>query len=115
MSDRREYYRQWRLANLEKARASYRRWRAANPEKARAIHRVAMRRLYSQDTWHRARHLVRCAANGALKVGKLSRKPCEVCGAHFTEFHHDDYLKPLEVRHLCTAHHREEHQQRKKT
>lgn len=42
----------------------------------------------------------------ALRIGKLKRGLCEVCGDKDTEAHHDDYSKPLEVRWLCYTHHR---------
>jgi len=41
--------------------------------------------------------------------GKITRKPCEVCGSGDSQKHHDDYSKPLEVRWLCRAHHLELH------
>ena len=41
----------------------------------------------------------------AIKKGKLTRQPCEKCGAEKTDAHHDDYAKPLEVRWLCRSHH----------
>ncbi len=37
----------------------------------------------------------------ALATGKLVRLPCESCGRAPARAHHDDYLKPLEVRWLC--------------
>lgn len=45
------------------------------------------------------------AVAAAVKDGRLTRLPCEVCGAQPAEAHHDDYLKPLDVRWLCSAHH----------
>lgn len=42
---------------------------------------------------------------------KLKPQPCEICGAHKTEAHHEDYSKPLSVRWLCFRHHREAHGQ----
>ena len=45
----------------------------------------------------------------AIRKGKLTRQPCEECGAEKTEAHHDDYAKPLEVRWLCRSHHRQWH------
>lgn len=42
----------------------------------------------------------------AVKVGKLTRQPCESCGkTSGVQGHHDDYSKPLEVRWLCRKHH----------
>lgn len=55
---------------------------------------------------YRAHNIV----NNAVRDGKLFKEPCEVCG--YTESvhaHHDDYLKPLNVRWLCAAHHRQWH------
>lgn len=59
----------------------------------------------------------RDAAQRALRAGIIKRQPCEVCGVvHASaradgsrvkvEAHHDDYSKPLDVRWLCTEHHR---------
>lgn len=78
-----------------------RRWRAAHWQEW-----LAYRRSYHRVNGH---HKTRTIANAALKRGKLIRLPCEVCGNPTSHFHHDDYSKPLNVRHLCTTHHLEEH------
>ncbi len=46
----------------------------------------------------------RTAVGTAIRDGKLTTQPCELCGdkAHA---HHEDYSKPLEVRWLCARHH----------
>lgn len=49
------------------------------------------------------------AVNSAIKCGNLERKPCEVCGKHLAQAHHDDYSKPLDVIWLCSKHHAERH------
>ena len=49
------------------------------------------------------------AVNDAIRRGKLKQLPCQVCGMLGTVAHHDDYLKPLQVRWLCPAHHAEWH------
>jgi ribosomal protein S27AE len=49
------------------------------------------------------------AVGRALRAGKLKKLPCEKCGSMFSEAHHDDYDKPLDVRWLCRVCHEEEH------
>ena len=44
----------------------------------------------------------------ALKVGKIKRQPCELCGVR-AEKHHDNYSEPLKVRWLCRRHHMQHH------
>lgn len=51
--------------------------------------------------------------NQAIRQGKIKRSPCEVCGEkrkYRVHAHHDDYKKPLEVRFLCSIHHKQSHQ-----
>jgi hypothetical protein len=83
-----EFHREWRKgAGREKFAAAIKRWQQANPEKRRAH-------------W---------AVGYALKVGKLTKGPCEIgqdCAGRI-EAHHDDYSKPLEVRWVCKRHHRQ--------
>lgn len=62
-------------------------WRQRNPEKVAA-------------------HI---AVNHATRSGRLASQPCEKCGRHDAQAHHDDYSKPLDVRWLCPPHHRAEH------
>jgi len=45
----------------------------------------------------------------AIRSGKLHKEVCESCCKKETHAHHDDYLKPLNVRWLCAAHHRRWH------
>lgn len=48
----------------------------------------------------------------AVRDGRLTKKPCEVCGTEEkVEAHHEDYSKPLDVMWLCFKHHRERHGQ----
>lgn len=66
------------------------RWKSRNQEKARA-HKIVETRL---------------------RYGKLSKQPCERCGAtDLVHAHHDDYSKPLEVMWLCPLHHKERHRE----
>lgn len=45
----------------------------------------------------------------AVRKGKITRRPCEKCGAPKTQAHHADYAKPLEVKWLCQPCHGAEH------
>ena len=54
------------------------------------------------------RYRARIILNHAVRDGKLTRKPCEICNKK-AEGHHDDYSKPLKVRWFCFKHHRKHH------
>lgn len=50
-----------------------------------------------------------CVSN-AKRDKKLFGEPCEICGAKKPiHAHHDDYLKPLNIRWLCSACHSQWH------
>ena len=49
------------------------------------------------------------AAAWAVRSGKIPRRACEICGNKNVQLHHDDYSRPLEIRFLCSKHHREIH------
>lgn len=91
-------------ANRERIRAAGREY-AKRPESlARA---VANARLWrARGPAARAAHV---AVGRALRTGRLKRGRCEVCKSLRVHAHHDDYLKPLEVRWLCAEHHRKWH------
>lgn len=66
----------------------YRKYCEKNPEKVKA-HRIL---------------------NYHIKLGKIKRSGCQVCGISINVCgHHDDYSKPLEVKWLCPQHHKEIH------
>lgn len=44
-----------------------------------------------------------------IRRGKITREPCEICGAEPAEGHHHDYDKPLDVTWLCREHHMDLH------
>jgi len=68
-----------------------------------------VRKPYSElSDEQKRRATARSAAKMAVRRGKLVPQPCEACGAR-AEMHHDDYSKPLDVRWLCTTHHRAHH------
>ncbi len=68
---------------IEKRKEYIKRYKSKNPEKIKA---------------HKT---VECA----LKAGRLTKKPCVICGDKNTEAHHDDYSKHLDVVWLCRKHH----------
>ena len=49
------------------------------------------------------------AVANAVRLGKLIKQNCEICGDIKTEAHHDNYDMPLLVRWLCRKHHLEFH------
>lgn len=49
------------------------------------------------------------AVNRAIRAGKLIRDKCEQCNDSHSFAHHDDYLKPLDVRWLCPSCHKAWH------
>jgi hypothetical protein len=56
---------------------------------------------------YRAHNMV----NNSIRDGKLFSEPCH-CGVQDgVHAHHDDYAKPLNVRWLCPAHHKQWHDQ----
>lgn len=60
---------------------------------------------------HRLRHKARREFADAIRLGLMSRQPCQVCGLPNAEGHHEDYTKPLDVMWLCPTHHYKRHQE----
>jgi hypothetical protein len=54
---------------------------------------------------HPERHTAHCQVRKAIRSGRLTRQPCEVCGCEKVEAHHEDYGQPLNVIWLCRTHH----------
>lgn len=86
----RDYAREGRLLNPDIYRGldsiRYQRDKEIRPEKVAARNKV--------------HELTRARSKISIK------QPCEVCGTP-AEAHHDDYSRPLEVRWLCSVHHKE--------
>jgi hypothetical protein len=83
--------------------AEYRKaWIAANP---------GYMTQKKKEWWEKNRDRLRVKerVKYSLKVGKLVKTPCMVCGEVKVEGHHPDYSRPLEVVWLCRAHHKEIH------
>jgi hypothetical protein len=81
-----EYQRIWRHNNKDKVDATIVRKKIKSPEKFKA----------------------RSIVGAAIRLGKITREPCSICGEK-AEAHHEDYSKPLEVIWLCRKHHFELH------
>jgi len=54
---------------------------------------------------HPEHERARLHLRNAVARGRITKQPCEVCGAARVDAHHPDYSKPLEVRWLCRKHH----------
>lgn len=61
----------------------------------------------------RYRDRVRSYTMQCVHKGILVKQPCEVCGSEKVEAHHENYLKPLDVKWLCKKHHWDLHYQKK--
>lgn len=85
----------------------YERRRCQTPaRKAKALEYQRARRAARRD-----RYKARTAVGNAVRDGRLVVQPCEVCGSHDVQAHHEDYSKPLGVMWLCFEHHRARHGQ----
>lgn len=100
---RRELKKAGRRKNPEQYAAKQKRFRERHPSVARLS---TLRQTATKPRAVRAREIV----HNELKRGRLTRRPCESCGAtKRIHGHHDDYSQPTVVRWLCALHHREWH------
>lgn len=58
---------------------------------------------------YKQKHAARDKVNKALVKGKIKKKKCEWCGNKYSEAHHSDYSKPLDVIWLCKRCHGQAH------
>lgn len=91
-----------------------REWRKLNHDKVLEIKkRSDQKRGYGyQKAWqlkYPERFKAHWQVRYAIKMGRLTKQPCVVCGNTLVVAHHDDYSKPLEVIWYCRSHHREAH------
>jgi hypothetical protein len=121
----REYDRAYRELNRERIRENHRRFRESNPDYYRNYKsplnlKTKASKALSEREWTKRnpeKHKAQQVVNRAIRNREISREPCEVCGVSgklasgqsAVHAHHDDYLKPLEVRWLCPKHHSEYH------
>jgi len=62
-----------------------------------------------KDPSVRAKQKARWIAYQDIKIGKIEKQPCIVCGDPNSQTHHDDYSKPRKVIFVCRKHHDEIH------
>lgn len=99
----------------ECAKNDVRAHREKNIERIRAYDRArGNRQGYEYTKEYRSKYPNKYRAhnivNKAIRDKKLFKEPCEICGSNEKiHAHHDDYAKPLNVRWLCSAHHRQWH------
>lgn len=55
------------------------------------------------------KYKARTAVSNAIRDGRLTKKPCSVCGSPKSEAHHEDYSAPLKVIWFCKKHHLKKH------
>lgn len=82
-----DYVRNWCRENNDRLAGYARKYRAENPRKRSAHRKVEV----------------------AIRTGRMTRKPCGMCGNVNSQAHHDDYSKPLDVIWLCPQHHKQRH------
>lgn len=101
--------------------------KAYDDSRANNPNRVAARKAYAKTpeglkagaqakaAWIASNPKKRAAQNAignALRDGKMTKKPCEVCGSTYRiHGHHDDYNHIYDVRWLCAQHHRDWHKE----
>jgi hypothetical protein len=93
-------------AALERHRA----WRQRMSDKQRERERERRRQRYADgERTDPAKKKAHEMVARAVRQGRVTRLPCEVCGFESSQAHHEDYTKPLEVVWLCPTHHAERH------
>jgi hypothetical protein len=102
-----EHYKQYdqdraMLPHRVEARAKYQ-----NTDAGKKSLRKAHLKFCQENPIKRNAHVI---VGNAIRDKRLFKEPCEVCGTEEKiNAHHDDYLKPLNVRWLCASHHRQWH------
>lgn len=105
-----EYYREYdRRRFKDDPRVQERNKRYQNTEAGKASVAKSKKRWQEKNPVKRAVHVI---TGNAIRSGIISKCPCEVCGSVVRiHAHHDDYAKPLDVRWLCAAHHKQWHEE----
>ncbi len=68
------------------------------------------RKIYvTRDKIHTEKTRARNSLKNAVRLGKIKKQPCEICGETKVDAHHEDYSKQFAVKWLCRKHHSELH------
>lgn len=62
---------------------------------------------------HREIRQAHIIVGNAIRVGKLKKERCQVCGSLKVDAHHEDYRNPFEIQWLCREHHMEVHRRKR--
>lgn len=97
------YYANWAKKNRVHDREWYKNWIEKNNERYLELQRLGQKRYNKRypEKINAQRKL-----NNAVRLRKITRLACGVCGNILSEAHHPDYSKPLDVWWLCKKHHR---------
>lgn len=99
-----KYHKQYRAKNQSRVREIHKKYRRSESARKLAnIRNKGLREKYPEKFKARAK------LNYAIKMGRITRLPCSICGNEKSEAHHEDYSKPLDVVWLCRKHHYEHH------
>lgn len=106
--------RAWQIKNKDKVYAYWKKW--LKNKKASGEYGTYMNKHYKKswirtkarlkiDPQFKEKISARKKVGHQLKIGRLSKKPCSMCGNPEVQAHHEDYSKPLDVIWLCRKHH----------
>lgn len=88
----------------DKKNANHRIYTRSEKGKKMQLLKVRRMKLKFPEKWS-----ARSKLRYEVKMGRIKKLSCQVCGDIKSEAHHKDYSKPLEVMWLCKKHHREQH------
>lgn len=101
-----EWNREYNKSRVEERRKTAKQWREKNSEHIKQYREEHKSEIASYAREYRKRTKAKYmeahhAVSYAIKLGKIEKRPCEICGNSNSQAHHDNYNKPLEVRWLC--------------
>ena len=105
----------YRESHKEQCNLWIMKWQKENRERVNSLARLRNKtpdgrllRIAKEERYNacnREKRLAKNAVNNAVRVGKIIKLSCAVCGNVLVEGHHPDYDNPLEVIWLCKSHH----------